>query len=91
MLIDLTPADLKILTALLRKAGDEFSHHGCNDFHLIKEGGLTPREAEEMKTEMQVGLSGDDARVYDRDLQYDWALFRHFQRRFEKTLELSQN
>ena len=87
MNLDLIPADLKVLIALLHKAGDEFGNHGCNDFHLVKDAGLTPGEAEALKSRMQAGASGDEARAYDRDYQYDWLLFRRYEQVFKAALE----
>jgi hypothetical protein len=87
MQIDLTPADLKILVVLLDRAGDEFARHGCNDFDLLKDGGLTPGEAEEMKTRLQVESPDPDEGQYDRDNQYDWLLFRRYEAVFQKALE----
>lgn len=85
MQIDLTPADLKVLIVLLDRVGDEFANNGCNDFHLIKEGGLAPGEAEELKARMQVEMPADAA-AFDNDNQYDWLLFRRFQKVFEMAL-----
>ena len=87
MQIDLTPADLKVLIVLLDRAGDEFANHGCNDFDLIKDGGLAPGEVEEMKTRMQVEFPGEEAEAFDRDSQYDWLLFRRYEKLFQKALE----
>lgn len=89
MYVNLEPSDLKVLNALLVRAGDEFSNHGCNDFDLLRDGGLAPGEAEEMKTRMQVEMP-DSAEAFDRDVQYDWLLFRRFQRIFEKALKSVQ-
>lgn len=85
MQIYLEPSDIKILVKLLEMAGDQFANHGCNDFHLLKDGGLMPGEAEEMKTRMQVELPLE-AEAFDRDYQYDWMLFRRYQRLFERAL-----
>lgn len=87
MHIDLTPAELKLLIVLLDRAGDEFGNHGCNDFSLLRDGELTPGEAEEMKSRLQAGLCTEEAQVFDNDVQYDWALLRYFQGVFERALE----
>jgi hypothetical protein len=89
MQINLEPSDLKVLIKLLGMAGDEFSNHGCNDFHLLKDGGLAPGEAEAMKTRMQVEFPGEEE-AFDRDIQYDWLLMRRFQRVFENALKRVQ-
>jgi hypothetical protein len=86
MPIDLTPADLKVLIVLLDRAGDEFSNHGCNDFNLLRDGGLTPGEAEELKSRMQVEFPGEEE-AFDRDFQYDWLLFRRYEKLFKRALE----
>lgn len=86
MQIDLTPADLKLLVVLLDRAGAEFSNHGCNDFHLLRDGGLAPGEAEELKTKMQVEFPGEEE-PFDNDSQYDWLLFRRYEKLFQKALE----
>jgi len=44
-----TPAQLKLASKLLELASHKFSHHVCNDFCLIKDGGLTPTEAVEIQ------------------------------------------
>jgi len=90
MHIDLTPADLKLLIVLLDSAGDEFSNHGCNDFHLLRDGGLTPREAEEMKSRMQAEFAGEQVEAFDRDNQYDWLLFRRYVKLFTRALEAAK-
>jgi len=90
MQIDLEPSDLKVLIVLLDRAGDEFANHGCNDFHLLRDAGLAPGEAEELKTRMQVEMPAD-AEVFDHDCQYDWLLFRRFQHLFEKALKSVQH
>ena len=35
----------KVAAILLRKAVDEFSNHGCNDFSLRNDAGLTEKES----------------------------------------------
>lgn len=90
MQIDLEPSDLKVLIVLLKLAGDEFGNHGCNDFDLVRNGGLAPGEAEELKTRMQVEMPAD-AEAFDHHVQYDWLLFRRFQHLFEKALKSVQH
>lgn len=89
MNIDLTPADLKLLVLLLDKAGDEFARHGCNDFDLVKDGGLTPGEAEELKSRMQVEFPGEEE-GFDHDVQLDWLLFRRYEKIFKKAHDSAQ-
>lgn len=89
MQINLEPSDLKVLIQLLDMAGDQFANHGCNDFHLLKDGGLTPGEAEEMKSRMQAEFPGEEE-GFDSDCQYDWLLMRRFQKLFENVLKSVQ-
>lgn len=83
--ITLTAIEAKVLTKLLKLAGDEFSNHGCNDFDLIRNGGLAPGEAEEFVTKLQVENPGQEEH-YDRQYQGDWLLMRHFQHKLERAL-----
>lgn len=45
--------DLRLAVKLLRLAADEFSNHGCNDFHLLKDGSLYPEESLELRKELR--------------------------------------
>jgi transcriptional regulator with XRE-family HTH domain len=42
---ELTEAERKLAVLLLRQAAEKFGNHGCNDFDLVKDGGLTPDES----------------------------------------------
>ena len=39
----------KLVAKLMEMAADEFDNHSCNDFDLIREGGLTKKEAKEVQ------------------------------------------
>jgi|GEM_PF-2057083 hypothetical protein len=41
----LQPYELKLAAKLLEMASEKFSNHGCNEFDLIAEAGLTIEEA----------------------------------------------
>jgi hypothetical protein len=90
MQIKLEPSDLKVLIKILDMAGDQFANHGSNDFHLLRDGGLTPGEAEEMKSRMQVEFPGEEE-GFDNDVQYDWLLMRRFQKLFENALATAES
>lgn len=91
MQINLEPSALKLLIKLLDMAGDEFSNHGCNDFHLLRDGGLTAGEAEELKSRLQAEFSGEEAAAFDHDMQSDWFLYAGFQKIFEKALVAAES
>ena len=42
----MTPVEKKLASKLLDMASEKFSNHGCNDFDLVTEGGLTAEEAD---------------------------------------------
>jgi hypothetical protein len=44
----LQPHELKLAAELLELAADQFSNHGCNDFDLVTEAGLTLEQAYEV-------------------------------------------
>ena len=45
----MTPVEKKLASILLNLASDEFDNHGCNDFHLMMDGGLTEEEAKSVQ------------------------------------------
>jgi len=45
----MTELERKLIAKLLTMASEEFSNHGCNDFHLLRDGGLTEAEAAEVQ------------------------------------------
>jgi hypothetical protein len=73
----MTPAQLKIARKLLNLASEEFSNHGCNDFDLIKDGGLTKAEAVEIQTWINThpDFKNDPIDVQSK-WSMDWLLMR---------------
>ncbi len=45
----LTVAERKLTAQMLRYAARHFANHGCNDFDLVEEGKLTPKESCEIR------------------------------------------
>lgn len=58
--LELTQAEVKIFTVLLDRATDEMGNHGCNDFSLSRDGGLTADEC--------LVLDGTLRKVFPRDM-----------------------
>ena len=50
----------KLGAALLRRASEEFANHGCNDYRLDEEAGLTQAEATELRAEVTAWLRRGD-------------------------------
>lgn len=70
----MTPAERKLCAKVLRMASDQFCNHGCNDFHLVKEGGLTPEESYNIRVKMRA-YNGDADEVEespDNHYTQDW-------------------
>ncbi len=90
--LELTREEARILALLLEKAGDEFANHGCNDFDLQHELGLTQGQAtalapklrkEMVKTGcMEAEDQGSTNTYFD-----DWLLMRHFEAKIKALLE----
>ena len=72
----------KLAACLLNIAADEFSNHGCNDFRLRSDGGLTDEEAREAIEEM----NKPDSKNYEPDEDYvpDWLLMRWIASKLER-------
>ena len=64
----------KLISKLLNMAADEFSNHGCNDFDLVSDGGLTKEEA----CKIQESLFADNYMKEKSTKTYtmDWMLMR---------------
>ena len=57
---ELTPTEKHLASALLSIAADKFSNHGCNDFHLIRDGGVDdPKERRDICIAIEVA-NGDE-------------------------------
>ena len=48
----LTQIEIKLIANLLEMASEEFGNHGCNDFNLIQDGGLSKNEAIKLNKKM---------------------------------------
>jgi hypothetical protein len=42
--LQLTQAEIKVFSVLLERATEEMGNHGCNDFSLTRDAGLTADE-----------------------------------------------
>jgi hypothetical protein len=70
----MTAIERKLASKLLTLAADEFSNHGCNDFHLLEDGDLTEAEAKEVQEAlMRDGMSDEVASGF---YSWDWLLMR---------------
>lgn len=91
--LELSDNEARMLKRLLKKAGDEFSRHGCNDFDVAKElqetkeGGrifgkwLLERMIESGSAE------AEQLETQDTGWLVDWQIFRHFEKLLGKALE----
>lgn len=77
----MTKAERKLISILLNLAADEFGKHGCNDFNLIKDGGLTKEEAKEIFDKLNKEMYDEprNESVYT----FDWLLMRWFAKKFD--------
>lgn len=67
-------SSLKKLTAtLLQTASNEFSNHGCNDFDLVKDGGLSREEALTLHGE----IFAEEKGMKSSTLTQDWLVMNH--------------
>ena len=75
----LTPTEQRLAGKLLRLAADRFSNHGCNDFYLTKDGGLTEGERQEIAPIVARWANGgeEDEHLAKSDCQYDWMLMNY--------------
>ncbi len=73
--INLKPHEIKLIAKLLEMASDKFSNHGCNDFDLVKEAGLTSEEAHEVNRGFASWNDPNWSNEYDEeDLLVDHAI-----------------
>jgi hypothetical protein len=81
----MTKAELKLLVKLLDMSIHEFSNHGCNDFDLVKDGGLTEKQA----YKIQQSLFDDKINDYHSNNLYsmDWLLMLWLKKKILKELE----
>lgn len=45
----MTLTERKLAAALLKEAAEQYGYHGCNDYDLVENGGLTKVEAREIQ------------------------------------------
>jgi hypothetical protein len=87
MLVELTEGERKVLVELLDRAEQEFSNHGCNDFHLVKEAKCTPSEVAEIQKKV-AAWSGNPDQIEDAEKHpddpytQDWMLFGMLKKKF---------
>ncbi len=51
----------KLAAKLLHMAAESFGRHGCNDFDLVRDGGLTKEEASQILESMFLQLIKDES------------------------------
>lgn len=69
----MTPLEKRLAVKLLRKAADQFGNHGCNDYHLVKDGGFTPEESFELRKAMTAAGDYPEEEVHpDKHYTMDW-------------------
>ena len=82
----MTRIEIKLLAQLLSMAQEEFGNHGCNDFSLTRDGGLTPGEAEEFVSLAQASSPGEEEVFDGGDIQFDSTLYSYFKQRVARLL-----
>ncbi len=88
----LTETEARLLARLLDKAGETYGSHGCNDFDLRKEIGLSHEQAIEVAHELRAAMLDaqviDDAEELERKSPYllDWLLMAYFEKRLRALL-----
>jgi hypothetical protein len=87
----LQPRELKLAAKLLELAADQFASHGCNDFDLVQEAGLTPEQAYEIN-KAYAQWNGDAEEWIEDELRYpealgDSSLMRWLSTRMKQELE----
>jgi hypothetical protein len=87
----LKPHELKLAAKLLELAADQFANHGCNDFDLVQEAGLTLEQAYELN-QAYAQWNGDAEEWTEGELRYpgalgDSSLMRWLSTRMQQELE----
>lgn len=74
----MTPLEKKLVARLLSMASDVFSEHGCNDFDLVGDAGLTPDESLSIQQALHSWQDDPFAPPPSADQHYvmDWMLMR---------------
>jgi hypothetical protein len=85
--IELTHAEAKVFLVLLEQAKQEFSNHGCNEFHVVRDANLPEKAAGEVRDRMaQAGvIELEQVEVGGPYLQ-DWLLFAYLQEKVRRAL-----
>ncbi len=88
--INLSEDEARILTKLLKIAGEEFSNHGCNDFNVGRELGVSQERAIEIAHTMHEKMIdlGVDEEGTRRESPYllDSMLFSYFEVLFRERI-----
>jgi hypothetical protein len=82
--VEMTEAEAAVFIAMLERASEEFSNHGCNDFHLVQDAGLKPKDVSPfLKRMVESGTLDDEADVKG-PYTMDWIILSHLQTLIEK-------
>lgn len=88
--LQLSDNEARLLALLLKMAGDTYSNHGCNDFHLGQELKLSPEETAKAAAGLREALVQTGCLEPDQEETspyfLDWLLMRHFQVKVEALL-----
>ncbi len=80
----LSEEEARVLAVLLEKASDAFSNHGCNDFDVAREAGLTVEQSDALWKKLAV-WNGGDANEFDdfmgSTMHTDWMIMGYFAKR----------
>lgn len=73
----LTLWERRVISVLLRRASDEFSNHGCNEFDVAKTARITPEECKALWEQL---AEWDDPDLAEREgpVFWDWHLMQFF-------------
>jgi hypothetical protein len=82
----MTKAELQLVSVLLDLAADDFSNHGCNDFDLLKEGGLTQLEVDQVNN----NLIKEEIEGELRNTTYDWLVMRLLAKKIRKIYNIKK-
>jgi hypothetical protein len=82
----MTKLEKKLLIKILDLAQSEFANHGCNDFDLIANGGLTPEEAKEFQLSLVNDNIIDTDDFLDSEYTMDWLIMAWLKNRIKKEL-----
>ncbi len=83
--MSLSPAEGKIAAALLERAANTFTHHGANEFNLVREAKLTPEESFEVRIALRAENNDplEPQPRPDDHISEDWRLMRWLARRLK--------